>query len=128
LPILRPTLSASRCLNLTLLRCQSYIIENEFFMNYETNKQKNKLDKIEEEIQMKCYPTKRLANQTYYRYQQIENELRKNKQWPPITPASQPTDLATGLDRNQLASSLGRRSRLRSVSFSFADDAAAADV
>jgi hypothetical protein len=94
-------------------------------MDYQTNKQKNKLDKIEDEIQMKCYP-KRTTNQMPY--QKIENELRKNTQWPPITPNTVTVTIQNehqnhnGYLNSTTSSQNERRSRKRSTSMTNQDE------
>jgi hypothetical protein len=76
---------------------KGYIIENDFQLAFETNKEQEKLIKNDEESQMKCYPIK---TTTKTPYQKIEIEIRKNKQWPPITTPQ--NDLSIPLNGNLL--------------------------
>lgn len=66
-------------------------------MAFETNKEREQLVKHDEESQMKCYPIK---TTTQTPYQKIEIEIRKNKQWPPITIPQ--NDLQSNLNGNLL--------------------------
>jgi hypothetical protein len=68
-----------RLLNRCFVTFQSYVIENDFLMNFESNKEHD--INVDDENEMKCYP----KHNNRMPYEKIESEIRKNKQWPPIT-------------------------------------------
>ena len=70
-------------------------------MNFDSNKEREIA--LDEENEMKCIP-KRMNNQMPY--QKIEIEIRKNKQWPPITQVNE-TQMNGNLESHKPTSTNG---------------------
>jgi hypothetical protein len=66
---------------------ETYIIDSEFLSNLVNIKKSPKNVEDDDVNKMKCYPNK--SNKAPY--QKIEFQLRKDRHWPPITPASAAT-------------------------------------